>query len=143
MALGSVRFLTLSAMPKMSPASRTKYSKSESSHLLVSWARRTFYCENSSSKSNSYKGGLLSSLRTGGNTPGARPNNGVSNCGTISVNGSCLTSIFSNSVTTSGTNSKSYLNSSHSNMVVKSLGISSPSWKQLFKLSAISAMSGT
>lgn len=142
-AFGYARFFTLSAIPKMSPASLTKYYKSLSSHLFVNWASRTFYWENSSSRSNNYNEGLFNYFNTGGNTPGANPNNGVSNWGTIKVNGSCFTYIFSNNATTSGTYSKSYLKSSHSNIVVKSFGISSPSWKQLFKLSAISEISGT
>jgi hypothetical protein len=88
----------------MSPAYLTKYSTSLSSHLFVNWANLTFYWENSSSKSKSSSGGLFSYFNTGGKTPGASPKSGVSNWGTINVNGSCFTSIFSNKVTTSGTN---------------------------------------
>lgn len=71
-----------------------------------------------------------SSFSTGRKTPGASPTfryqlpkSGVSNCGTMSVSGSCLTSILENREVTSGTSSKSYLNRSVSNMVLKSLGI--------------------
>jgi hypothetical protein len=45
-AFGYVLFFTFYEIPKMSPASLTKYSKSLSSHLLVSWANLTFYWEN-------------------------------------------------------------------------------------------------
>ena len=76
-AFDSALFFTLSDTPKMSPASRTKYSTSLSSHLFVNCASRTFYCENSSSRSNSYSDGLFSSFSTGGKTPGASPNSGV------------------------------------------------------------------
>lgn len=78
-ALGFPRFFILSEIPKMSPDSLTKYSRSLLAHLFVSWAKRTFYCENSSSKSNSSRGGFGNSLSTGGNTPGASPNRGTSN----------------------------------------------------------------
>jgi len=57
----------------MSPASRMKYYKSASSHLFVNCAKRTFYCENSSSRSKSSRGGFDNYFRTGGKTPGARP----------------------------------------------------------------------
>lgn len=66
------------------------------------------------------------------------------------ISGSCFTYILENKFAISGTISKSYLNKSVSNIVVKSLGIYSPSyikniftWKQLFRLSAIYAISGT
>ena len=98
MALGSLRFFTLSETPSMSPAYLTKYSRSLFSHLFVSCDRRTlhyyevyFSNANSSSKSNSSRLGLGSSRRIGGNTAGANPRSGVSNCGTMSVSTSCLT----------------------------------------------------
>lgn len=126
-AFGFCRFRTLSETPRISPASLTKYSKSLFSHLFVNWANLTFYCANSSSKSKSSSDGFGSSLNTGGNTPGLNPNNGTSNCGTIKVNASCFTSIDLYIVATSGARSRSYLNNSVSNMVVKSLGNSYPS----------------
>ncbi len=125
-AFGLPRFFTLSDTPKISPASLTKYSTSLFAHLLVNWANLTFYWENSSSKSNNYRGGLGNYLRTGGNTPGANPSSGTSNWGTIKDNCSCLTSILLNKFTVSGTRSKSYLNNWVSNMLVKSLGSYSP-----------------
>lgn len=39
-------FFTLSEIPRISPASRTKYYRSLLAHLLVSWASLTFSCEN-------------------------------------------------------------------------------------------------
>lgn len=71
---GFALFLTLSDTPKISPASRTKYYISLFVHLFVNWASLTFYWENSSSKSNNYKGGFANYRSTGGKTPGARPN---------------------------------------------------------------------
>ena len=72
-ALGYCRFFTLSDTPRISPAYRTKYYRSASSHLFVSCANRTFYCENYSSKSKSYNEGFASYFNTGRNTPGYRP----------------------------------------------------------------------
>lgn len=128
MALGLLLFLTLSEIPKISPLSLTKYSKSLFVHLFVSWAKRTFSCENSSSKSKSSRGGFGNYLNTGGKTPGAKPKSGTSNCGTIKVNCSCFTSMLLYNEIASGTRSKSYLKRLVSNIVVKSLGSSSPSW---------------
>ena len=72
-AFGLLLFFTFSETPKMSPASFTKYSKSLFSHLFVNWASLTFSWANSSSKSNNSKEGFGTSLKTGGNTPGANP----------------------------------------------------------------------
>ena len=55
--------------------------------MLVNWANLTFSWENSSSKSKSSSAGLCNYFKTGGNTPGASPKRGVSNCGTIKVKG--------------------------------------------------------
>lgn len=127
MDFGLLLFFTLSEMPKMSPLSLTKYSMSLLVHLFVNWANRTFYCENQSSRSKSSRGGFGSSLNTGGKTPAVRPNNGTSNWGTIKVNCSCFTSMLLYREIVSGTKSKSYLKRFVSNIVVKSLGNSSPS----------------
>lgn len=109
-AFGFPLFFILSDIPNISPASLTKYSRSLFVHLFVNWANLTFYWENSSSKSNNYRGGFGNYLKTGGKTPGARPRSGTSNWGTIKVSCSCFTSIALYSATVSGTKSKSYLN---------------------------------
>lgn len=64
---------------------------SRGSGLLVSWANRSLSEANCSSKSKRSRLGGCGSRRQGGKTAGWSAGMGVSNCGGMSVSGSCFT----------------------------------------------------
>ena len=127
----------------MSPHSLTKYSRSSSLHLFVSYAIFIRSEANCSSRSNKSSPGGGKSFMQGRNTADCNCGIGVSNWGGIKVIGSCLTLSFLNRSIVSGTRSVSKLYRLLLKSVVKSLGISSLSCKQDLSLSARAVISGT
>jgi hypothetical protein len=127
----------------MSPHSLTKYSISSSEHLFVSYAILIRSDANYSSKSNRSKPGGGKSFMQGKNTAACSYGIGVSNWGGIKVNASCLIPKVLNKSIDSGTKSVSNLYKLLLNSVVKSLGISSLSYRHERKRSARAVMSGT
>ena len=112
-------------------------------HLLVSCASLIFSLANCSSRSYKSRDGGGRSFIVGGNTAAWSAGIGVSNCGGIRVNGSCLTPIVLYSSRVSGIKSVSNLYNFSLKRVVKSFGSSSDSYKHDLSLSARAVISGT